>query len=147
MKRSSKESGKQSRDQLPHKHERAIAALLSEDTLAAVAAHVGISVPTLWRWMQQPEFQIEYRRARSRVVERAIGAIQSATDDAVLCLRRNLTCDQPSVQVRAAQIILEMAIKGVEVVDLQERIERLEELEAPSNAPHDRKSLMRREEK
>lgn len=69
-----------------------------------------------------------YRAARRQVVERAVSEMQSATNEAVETLKRNLHCEKPAVEVRAAQIIIEQAVKGVELVDLQERVERLEEL-------------------
>ena len=67
-------------------------------------------------------------RARRHVVESAVSELQAAASDAVAALRRNLTCENPAGEIRAAQIVIEQAIKGVELVDLQERIERLEGL-------------------
>jgi hypothetical protein len=60
------------------------------------------------------------------VVERAVAELQAACGEAVETLKRNLTCENPAVEIRAAQIILEQGIKGVELMDLQERVERLE---------------------
>ena len=114
-------------DNLDGRQELAIAALLSETTQDAAAAKVGISVSTLRRWMQQPEFIAAYRAARRCIVEGVIASIQKSADEAVTTLRRAMTCGTPAVEVRAAQVVLDNAIKGVEVGDV---IERLEELEA-----------------
>ncbi len=113
---------------LTKKQEAAIAALLSTSVMKDAAAQVGISDVTLWRWLQLPEFEAAYRAARRQVVERAITELQAATGEAVETLKRNLHCEQASVEIRAAQIILEQAVKGVELIDLQERVERLESL-------------------
>jgi len=108
--------------------ERAIAALLSTSVMKDAASQVGISDVTLWRWLQLPEFEAAYRAARRQVVERAVTELQAATGEAVETLKRNLHCEQPNVEIRAAQIVLEQAVKGVELIDLQERVERLETL-------------------
>ncbi len=115
---------------LTKKQEAAIAALLSTSVMKDAAAQVGISDVTLWRWLQLPEFEAAYRAARRQVVERAVTELQAATGEAVETLKRNLHCENEAVEVRAASIILEQAVKGVELIELQERVQRLEELSA-----------------
>ncbi len=108
--------------------ERAIAALLSEPTIAAAAKVARISEATLWRWLQRPDFQASYRTARRHLVEGAIGRLQLATTKAVDALERNLTARRKeSVQVRAAAVILDHATKAVELMDLEARVAALEE--------------------
>jgi transposase-like protein len=48
----------------PRKKEAAIAALLTESNQAEAARAVGINLSTLKRWMREPEFIQDYRRAR-----------------------------------------------------------------------------------
>ncbi len=103
-------------------------ALMSTSTLKDAAAQAKVSEVTLWRWLQDEDFAKAYRTARRQVVERAVAEMQATCGDAVETLKRNLNCRNESVAVRAAQIILDQAIKGVELIDLQERIERLEGL-------------------
>jgi hypothetical protein len=108
------------------KQEQAIAALLTQPTLDAAAAACGIAPPTLDRWLQLPEFQSAYQAARRQVLESALVALQSDANDARAALRRNLTCGQPTTEVRAADIILDQAVKGAEFLDVQERLAELE---------------------
>ncbi len=115
-------------EKLSRKQEQAIAALLSAPTIKDAAKACGVSEVSLWRWLQLPDFAAAYRAARRQVVERAVSELQAATGEAVETLKRNLHCEQASVEIRAAQIILEQAVKGVELIDLQERVERLESL-------------------
>jgi hypothetical protein len=115
-------------DKLSRTQEKAIAALLSTSTIGEAAKACGVNDATLWRWLQLPDFQAAYRAARRQVVERAVSELQAATGEAVEALKRNLHCENPAVEIRAAQIILEQAVKGVELMDLQERVERLEAL-------------------
>jgi hypothetical protein len=69
-----------------------------------------------------------YRTARRQAVEVAIGTLQPAAAEAVVTLRRNMSEKAPeNVQVRAALGILEHAARGLELLDLAERVEQLEE--------------------
>src|ERR1043165_9664333 len=104
---------------LTAKQEKSIAALLKYPTLKDAAAAIKITEPTLWRWLQQPEFKMAYRAARREVIEHCIGEMQIAASEAVATLKRNLKCSlNPAVEVRAAQIILEQSFRAVEMMDL-----------------------------
>lgn len=113
-------------NKISRKQEQAIAALLVEATIRDAAASVGVSEATLWRWMQRADFRSAYRAARRQVVEHAVAHLQRATADAVAGLARNLTCGVPSVEVRSAGAILSWAVRGVELMDLEERVVALE---------------------
>ena len=106
--------------------EKALNALLNTNSIADAAKACGLSEKTLYRYLEDEDFQKEYRKARRSLVERSIGQIQTATSEAVETLRRNLHCENPSVEVRAAQIILDAASKGIETLDILERLEILE---------------------
>jgi hypothetical protein len=110
------------------KREAAILGLLTEPTLLKAAESAGIGEKTLRRWLKEPGFQAEYRAARRRIVDVAIGRLQQASSEAVDTLQRNLTCDQPAVEVRAATVILEQAGRYLEIADLEQRLQVLESL-------------------
>jgi hypothetical protein len=114
----------------PQREEAAIAALLTAPTIARAAAKAGIGESTLLRWMAEPEFKARYRAATRQVVEAAVGRLQQAPTEAVGALSRNLTCAIPAVEVGAAKAVLDQAIKAVELIDLAERLERLEQATA-----------------
>jgi hypothetical protein len=112
---------------LSYHQEKSIAALLSTKSIPEAASASGVSSRTLERWLaENEEFVAEYRAARRRVVEGAIGQLQHATTEAVKALERNLTCGKPAVEVRAALGILEHATKAVELYDLEERLSEIE---------------------
>jgi hypothetical protein len=115
------------RSKLSHHQDRAVAALLTSRSIAEAAALAGVASRTLERWLRENDsFVAEYRAARRRVVETAIGRLQDATTEAVETLQRNLTCGRPSAEIRAALGILEHATKSIELWDLEERISELE---------------------
>lgn len=113
-------------EKLTRKANAAIAALLSEPTLADAAACVGISETTLWRWLQRDDFRQKLKQAQETVFDGALNNLQSSTTEAVNCLRRNLNCKRPSVQVQAARSLLHFTLKARELFDQEARITELE---------------------
>jgi DNA-binding MurR/RpiR family transcriptional regulator len=111
---------------LTPKQEKAIAALLSEPTMRAAAAACGMSETTLWRMLQDLDFQECYRRARGQSVQNAISRLQKASARAVDVLLQNLEAESPGAQIRAAELILKFALEATELSDLIARVERLE---------------------
>jgi hypothetical protein len=108
--------------------ERVLAALLQHVTVAKAAEASGISERTIFRWLQREDFQARYKEAQRAVVDNAVGELQAATVAAVATLRRNLTCGNPFAENTAAGVILAQSFKAIELREMQERIERLEEL-------------------
>jgi hypothetical protein len=114
-------------EKITHNQQRAIIALLRTRTVAEAAAEANVAQRTLERWLSESrDFVSAYRATRNRVVANAISRLQEATDEAVECLKRNMTSATPSVQVRAASIVLEHAVKAVELYDLNERLDQLQ---------------------
>jgi hypothetical protein len=105
------------------------AALLTETIVSAAASKADLSEATARRWLAQVEVARAYRDARRQIVDQARATLQRATNGAVLALLRNLSTTTPeAVQVRAAGMILDYAIKAVENSDLAARVEQLEQL-------------------
>jgi hypothetical protein len=112
-------------NKLNAKQELAIGALLSERTQEAAAARAGVAEKSLRRWLADPACVAEYRAARRQVVEAAVGRLQRAASKAVGALTRNLPCGKPNVEVRVAEVILGMALRGVELTDLAQQLDEL----------------------
>jgi len=96
-------------EKLTRKQEQAIAALLSEATVASAAEKAGVSEVTLWRWLKLDDFISSYREARREVVEKAIAQLQQSSWAASTTLVRLLGSGSDSVRLRAAQTILDQA--------------------------------------
>ena len=117
----------QENERLQPKQLKAITSLLSHPTMREAAKDCGISETTLWRWLNDEAFQAAYRQARRQVVEQAMSELQAACSDAVATLRKNLNCGAANVEVSAAKTILDQAVKAIELVDMEERLEQLEQ--------------------
>ena len=87
--------------------EKALTALLESASIIEAAQTSGLSEKTLRRYLEEKEFSDEYAAARRQIVESAVSALQQAANEAVETLRRNLTCDNPQAEIRAAQLILD----------------------------------------
>jgi AcrR family transcriptional regulator len=113
---------------LPGKQEPALAALLQHGTTRAAAKACGVNESTLWRYLQDAEFQRRHREARRAVVEQTISMLQQAGAAAVATLVKVMQdTDAPaSARVAAARAIIEQGIGAVELTDLMERIDALE---------------------
>lgn len=107
--------------------EKALTALLESATITEAAQKCGLNEKTLRRYLDDAEFQKEFRAARRVVFEQNIVRLQSLHAGAVDTLERNLTCENPSVEVRAAQIIIEGNRKDFETLDILERLEKIED--------------------
>jgi hypothetical protein len=112
------------------KKELAIAALLTCPTLPAAAASCGISESTLRRWLQNETFSRRYRRERTRVLETAVNLLRQKSLASVETLASMAESKESpaNVRVTAARAVIELAIKGAEMQDLEARIDDLEQM-------------------
>jgi DNA-binding MurR/RpiR family transcriptional regulator len=117
-------------EKLTPKQERALIALLDCGEIKKASETAGVNESTLWRWLQSPDFQSRYRAARRQLVETAVAQLQSDCTIAARVLREVAEDQQApaSSRVAAAKAILEQSTSAIELMDLQERVERLEQM-------------------
>jgi hypothetical protein len=110
------------------KQEQAIAALLSHRNVEEAARAAGISVATLKRWMQLPEFKSAYLKARREVVLQTNARMQQNSGAAASVLFKLMAdpTTPASVRARTAQCVLECANKSLGLEDMEVRITALE---------------------
>jgi hypothetical protein len=112
--------------------ERLILALLQQPSLEKAAAAVGISSVTAWRITKTPQFQEEYRRARSEAYAQTLARLQHAGPAAVSTLMKVMIDAGASDanKVRAANDVLHRGIQAwglEELLDISDRVRHLEE--------------------
>ena len=119
--------GKGHGEKFSRKKEAAILSLLTHNTISEAAHACGVGEVTLWRWLQNPEFQEAYRQAKREAFSQAISRLQAESGKAVATLVEIATTGQKeSARVMAARTILELAVRAVEVEELEERVSKLE---------------------
>lgn len=117
-------------EKLTLNQEKALIALLAKGTVKAAAKEAKVSEATLFRWLALNDFQSRYRAARRQLVEVATSQLQSDCTAAVKVLREAAENKKAPASARvtaAAKTIIEQSIKAVELVDLTERMDRLEQ--------------------
>jgi transposase-like protein len=111
------------------KKDEAVAALLSHKSVEDAARSMGLNPNTLLRWLQLPEFQDAYRKARREAVHQSVARLQQATGAAGITILKLMTDPNvPSaVRLRAAECVFDHAIKGIELEDIEVRVAALEQ--------------------
>jgi DNA-binding MurR/RpiR family transcriptional regulator len=115
---------------LPRKQAKAITALLDHRTVGEAADAVGVGQSTIFRWMQDSNFQSAYRDAKYRIVNHSITRLQQVTGEAVETLVEIMKDEAKpaSSRVACAKAILDMSVKTIELEDLVARVDALEAL-------------------
>ncbi len=116
-------------DGLTAPQERAIIALLNEQTVGRAAAAAEVGQRTLYRWLKDPTFSRAYREARRDAFGQAIALTQRYAPLAVNTLAQVMMDDNApsSSKVAAATTILRFGREGIELDDLAARVDALEQ--------------------
>lgn len=115
---------------LKPKQEKFIISLMSKPTTEEAIQEAGINRNTAYKYLRDPTFSEEYRRIRRETMQQVTSKLQKASVLAVETLLDVMTDKElstPSSRVQASRTVLENAYKGIELDDLQQRIEQLEE--------------------
>ena len=113
---------------MSRKMDAAIIGLLTQRNLEEAARSADISLATLRRWQDQPEFDAAYRKARRKTFGQQVARLQQASSAAVTTLLK-LAVDPhapAAVKARAAYYILTLATKAIEIEDIEARVAELE---------------------
>jgi hypothetical protein len=103
-------------------------ALLQGLTTEAAAKAAGVSERTAYRRTSDPGFQRELAQARARALSRALSVLVDGTAGAAAQLRWLAThAEQESIQLAACRSVLELALRGTELVDLAQEVTELRE--------------------
>ena len=111
---------------------RAIAALLANRNVADAAAATGIGARTIYRWLKEPVFQQALHEAETAAIADAVRALIAdlSANHAVMREIRDSKSDNvtPRVRLSAAQALDNSLLHWRELLNVEERLERLERL-------------------
>jgi hypothetical protein len=114
---------------LAHRQQFAISEILSSPSLEEARRRIDVSKGTFYGWMKEEAFQAELKRQREVLTEQTFERLKSGMTQAVDKLLELLHAKgQPSIQLRAAQVLLSQSIKAIELQDLECRLDKLEPL-------------------
>ena len=121
------------------KQEKTIAALMSTATVTDAAKVAGVGERTVYAWLAEPGFDAAYRAARRDAVQQATARLQQMSGRAVVVVAQLMldTSKPASVRLAAARTVLELAVKAVELDDLQQQLAALAERLAAIESTHE----------
>jgi hypothetical protein len=109
------------------RHDRALIALLEEDSIAEASLTARVSRAALTRWLKHPVFRSRLEKAREELFTAAKSRLLGAASQAVGTLQ-NVMGDEtmpPTARVAAARSVLGLCvrIKEIEIADQLDRLE------------------------
>lgn len=110
------------------KKEQAIAALLTSKSVKDAARALELNPNTLLRWLQIPEFRTDCLKARRESVYQSVARMQQATGATGITILKIMTDPNlpAAVRLRAAEYVFEIAMKRIELEDIDTRLAALE---------------------
>jgi hypothetical protein len=94
-------------EKMGRKKEQAIAALLSERSIAAAAAKAGIGCSTLKLWLRDESFRRDYSTARRDALEQAMSRLSELGGKAAQTFDELLDSESEAIRLQAARSVME----------------------------------------
>jgi hypothetical protein len=127
-------------EKLTRLQEAAIGALLANTSITKAAAAIHVNEKTLRTWLKQPHFQQAHQAARQEALQKTVDGLLARTEKALATLDRGMDGEASVPEIRAAAIILDHILKGVELVDHGRRLAaiegRINGIESPAHRTH-----------
>jgi len=106
---------------------KAITCILENNSMEETAKKARVSRSTLYNWFNDNQFKARLEKERESVFEEGLMALKTATSKAAKTLIQLLDSKDRNTRRLAAKEIINVALKVVELQDIQERIEKIEE--------------------
>lgn len=108
--------------------DKLLAALMSTNSISAAAAAAHVGERTLYRRLQDPEFRRQLEEQRLKTLETARNALLSRLTAAVDTMADVMENGEngPSTRLTAARMMIDAALRMVEVTDIEKRLDVLE---------------------
>lgn len=121
--------GSKSLNVLSSDRQRAINELLASGNQTKAAEAAGVTGRTLRRWLCEPAFVAALDEAQNQLLDDVTNDLVRASHDAVALLHRIVKDPnaKPSLQIRAAQIVIDSVLRWQELRDFDRRLTALEE--------------------
>jgi hypothetical protein len=96
-------------------------------SLRRAAAAANVSERTAFRRWADPAFRRRVHQLRGELVDRSLGRLAGGMTAAAAKLRKLLNSEQERIQLGAARAILELGAKLRDQIELEQRIQNLED--------------------
>lgn len=111
------------------KKEAAILALLSSRSVEDAARAADVPLRTLYRWLKDPSFDSEYRKAKRAAFGQAVARLQQGTGAAAAVMLKLMVdpSTPASTRLRAADCVFCHAKSAIEIEEIEARVVALEQ--------------------
>jgi hypothetical protein len=100
--------------------------LVASPSLSEAARLASVARATIYRWMNDPEFRNAFERLRAQAADLAHAELKGLMLKGALVLAETMEDPNPRVRVRAAHAALSIALKAIDLKEIQQRIDRLD---------------------
>jgi hypothetical protein len=107
-----------------------IAHLAAGVSPSGAAKLAGVSEATAYRRLADPAFRQRVEKVRADFWERAMGIMSKGAAESATVLRKLLRSEDGRLRLQAARILLEQGTKVRELVNVEQRLAKLEKLAA-----------------
>lgn len=107
---------------------RAIESLLTSGSATEAAEKAGVSRNTLYRWLQEPDFQAALAEAEAAALDSLSTRLVGLADQAAAALGDVFNSEKAGIghRLRAADIVLSNLLRLRELVTIEQRLAELE---------------------
>jgi hypothetical protein len=109
--------------------EDAIVTLASCSSYAEAARELGVSIPTIYKWLGDPEFAAKLESIRNQIVSESISKLKTHTTKAVDTLAMLLDDDNPQIRRGVSNDILNHVSRFIEIKEIEVRLKALEAIQ------------------
>lgn len=109
------------------KRAKAMEALLTQTKISDAAKSAGIGRKTLYRYMEDPAFCEELAKRRTALFNVAMDQIKTHASQAIEHMQMLMTCGDVRTERLACKDIIEFALRGREIEDLESRLSAIEQ--------------------
>jgi len=122
------DDGQLADEELAPKKQAAILALLTAPSIEEASKSAGIGKRTLYRWLEFPDFNTAYRKAKRAAFSQALARLQQGASAAATTIIEIMadTTVATSTRLKAAECVLDHARSGIETEEIEARIAALE---------------------
>ena len=122
------ERNQKNNSRLTEKQEKVLPVLLANPCIAEAARQSGVCTSkTLHEWFREAAFKAEVDRLRNEVFNEAMELLKSGSKKATETLIKLLDSDQEKTRLAAAKELLGFSFRSKETLEIEERINSLEQ--------------------
>jgi hypothetical protein len=110
---------------LSQQQENCIGVLLTSKSICEAASRLGVHYHTIRAWLKQEDFIKALAEARKEFISGGVASFQDILYCVADMLKKDLTHKQPKIRYQAAQLAVDVALKGTELMNLLDDVAML----------------------